>query len=373
MHVPYNYLPQEFSDTKEIFKNWKLLIDSSEFTLGPFVEKWEATFAKFVGSKFCVSTNNGTDALILSLRALNIGPGDEVITVTNSFYATVGAIVAVGATAVLIDSDERFQINVDAIERNITKKTKAIIPVHWAGASPNLKKIREIGIKYELKIIEDACMGIGGLIDKKHPGTLGDLGAFSMHPLKSLNAIGDGGMVVTDDEKLYKWMLKYRNHGMIDRDHIEFWGENYRLQPLQAVVAQVGLKKLNNIIIKRNENAYRLDKYLKVLEPFVKIPSREPDNLETFSLYMGLFQDRDNLMNFLISNNIEIKIHYPIPLHKQKAARKNCRFNSKELKNAEYQAKHLLTLPVHQFLSTTQINYTIQKIYEFYGKIIKFN
>jgi dTDP-3-amino-2,3,6-trideoxy-4-keto-D-glucose/dTDP-3-amino-3,4,6-trideoxy-alpha-D-glucose/dTDP-2,6-dideoxy-D-kanosamine transaminase len=211
-------------------------------------------------------------------------------------------------------------------------------------------------------------MGIGGLVKKKHPGTFGDLGAFSMHPLKSLNAIGDGGMVVTDDEKLYEWMLKYRNHGMIDRNHIEFWGENFRLQPLQAVVAEVGLKKLKKTIENRNKNALRLDKHLKFLVPFVKTPSRIKDNLETFSLYMGLFKDRDNLMKFLINNNIEVKIHYPIPLHKQKAAKNNCRFDKEKLKNAEYQAKHLLTLPVHQFLSKSQIDFMIDKIYEFYGK-----
>ena len=245
MHVPYNYLPQEFSDVEEIFQNWKLLVNSSEYTLGPFVEKWEKTFAKFVGAKFCVSTNNGTDALILSLKALGIGEGDEVITVSNTFYATVGAIVAVGATAVLIDSDERFQINAEIIEDYITSKTKVIIPVHWAGASNKMEKICKIAVKYNLKVIEDACMGIGGKVEKKHPGTFGELGAFSMHPLKSLNAIGDGGMVVTNDENLFRWMLKYRNHGMIDRNHIEFWGENFRLQPLQAVVAEIGLKKFD--------------------------------------------------------------------------------------------------------------------------------
>jgi len=368
MHVPYNYLPQEFADVEEIFKNWKILINSSEFTLGPFIEKWEKTFAKFVGAKYCVSTNNGTDALILSLKALGVGQGDEVITVTNTFYATVGAIVAVGATAVLVDSDDRFQINIDTIEDFITSKTKAIIPVHWAGASPNMLKIKEISVKYGLKIVEDACMGIGGMIQKQHPGTFGELGAFSMHPLKSLNALGDGGMVVTDDEKLFRWMLKYRNHGMIDRNHIEFWGENFRLQPLQAVVAQVGLKKLNNTIKKRNENAYRFDENLNLLKQFIKIPTRNKENLETFSLYMGLFKDRDNLMKFLISNNIDVKVHYPIPLHKQEAAKYNCIFNSEKLKNSEYQANHLLTLPVHQFLSTEQIDYTINKIYQFYGK-----
>lgn len=366
MHVPYNYLPQEFSNTEEIFEKWKTLVKSSEYTLGPFVEKWEKTFANYVGAKYCVSTNNGTDALILSLKSLNISTGDEVITVANTFYATVGAIVAVGATAVLIDCDDRFQINVDILEKSITSRTKAIVPVHWAGASPEMIKIIKIAKKNNLKVIEDACMGIGGVSDKKHPGTFGELGAFSMHPLKSLNAIGDGGMVVTNNKKLFDWMLKYRNHGMRDRDHIDFWGENFRLQPLQAVVADIGLKKLEGTIKKRNQNALRYDKKFKKLEKFVKIPRRINKNLETFSLYMGLFKERDKLMKFLISNDIEVKIHYPIPLHKQEAAKNNCKFDIQNLKKSDFQARHLLTLPVHQFLSIEQIDYTINKIYEFY-------
>ena len=222
--VPYNYLPQEFKNVENIFKDWSKLIKSSEFTLGPYIEKWETKFSKFVNSKYCISTNNGTDALILSLKALNIGPGDEVITVTNTFYATVGAIVAVGATAVLIDCDDRFQIDTTMIENAITSKTKAIIPVHWGGASPDIFKIKQIA-KNSLFIIEDACMGIGGYIKNKHAGIFGNIGAFSMHPLKSLNAMGDGGMVVTNDKKSFEWMKKYRNHGMANRDHVDFWCE----------------------------------------------------------------------------------------------------------------------------------------------------
>lgn len=371
MKVPYNYLPEEFKNVEKIFKNWSKLIKSSEFTLGPYIEKWEAKFSEFVNSKYCVSTNNGTDALILSLKALNIGPGDEVITVTNTFYATVGAIVAVGATAVLIDSDERFQIDVDLIENAITSKTKAIIPVHWGGASPDISKIQKIAKKNKLFIIEDACMGIGGYVKNQHTGTFGNIGAFSMHPLKSLNVMGDGGMVVTDDQKLFKWMKKYRNHGMIDRDHIEFWGENFRLQPLQAIVAELRLKELKNTIKLRNQNALMLDKYLRKLYPLVQIPERKKDNTETFALYMGLFKDRNNLKKFLLKNKIEVKIHYPLPLHKQKAALKKCRFDRNNLKNSELQSKCLLTLPVHQYLTKKHIDFTLKKIYLFYGKKFK--
>ena len=155
----------------------------------------------------------------------------------------------------MIDCDDRFQIDEKKIEEVINNKTKAIMPVHWAGASPNMKSIMEISTKYDLFVIEDACMGIGASINNKPPGSFGKVNAFSMHPLKSLNVIGDGGMIVTDDQNLYDWISKYRNHGMVDRDHIDFWGVNMRLQPLQAVVADLGLEKLKKTIELRNKNA----------------------------------------------------------------------------------------------------------------------
>jgi len=150
MKIPYNYLPMEFKDNKEIFKHWKKLIKSTDFTLGQYMIDFENKFKKFVNAKYCIATNNGTDALILSLKSLGIGRGDEVITVTNTFYATVGAIVAVGAKPVLCDSDDRFQIDVTKIEKLITRKTKAIVPVHWGGASPEMSKIVNISKKYYL-------------------------------------------------------------------------------------------------------------------------------------------------------------------------------------------------------------------------------
>ena len=367
MQVNYNYLPQEFEKVDDIFKDWKKLIKSTEFTLGSFVEKFENKFKDFVGSDFCISTNNGTDALILCLKALGIEKGDEVITVANTFYATVGAIVAVGATPVLVDSDERFQIDVRKIEEAISNKTKAVMPVHWGGASPDMKSIKRICDNKQIHIIEDACMGIGAKVQGLNPGTIGQVNAYSMHPLKSLNVMGDGGMVVTNDESLYNWMKKYRNHGMVDRDHIEFWGVNMRLQPLQAIVASHGLDRLEKTITRRNDNARILDQGLQKLKEFVEIPERPLENKETFALYMALFEKRDELKNYLISNQIEVKIHYPIPLHKQRAAMKNCIFDKNNLKNVEYQSSKLLTIPVHQFLDDSHMKYVLENIFKFYG------
>ena len=366
MRVPYNYLPKQFENSDAIFTDWIKLINSSEFTLGPVMEAFEEKFARFIGIKHCISTNNGTDALILAFKSIGLGPGDEAITVCNTFYATVGAIVACGATPVFVDSDNRFQIDASKIEAAITPKTKVIVPVHWGGASPDMDTIVAIAAKHNLKIVEDACMGIGASINGRSPGTYGQVNAYSMHPLKSLNVMGDGGMVVTNDDSLAAWMRKYRNHGMIDRNRIEFWGVNMRLQPLQAVVASHGLDDLSRVIEIRNHNSARLDKGLLALAPNVIIPARPEGYKETFALYMGLFEDRDAILAFLISNGIEAKIHYPVPLHLQQAA-DALGYKKGSFPIAEMQADKLITLPIHQFVEYEQIDFMIEKIAEFYG------
>ncbi|MBD1173038.1 DegT/DnrJ/EryC1/StrS family aminotransferase [Pelagibacterales bacterium SAG-MED03] len=367
MKVNYNYLKQEFSNPKEIINEWKKLIKSTDFTLGKYVAKFESSFSKFIGSKYCISTNNGTDALILCLKALNVKPGDEVITVVNTFYATVGAIEAVGATPVFCDCDERYQIDINDIKKKITKKTKVIMPVHWGGASPDMFEIMKIAKLNNLKVVEDACMGIGASLKGKSPGSFGHISAFSLHPLKSLNAIGDGGAVVTNDKKMYKWLLKYRNHGMIDRDTIDIWGVNKRMQPLQCVVALWGLKKLKKVIQTRNQNAAYYDKKLKKLENFITIPKRVKDFKETYALYMVLCKNRDKLKKFLEKNKIEVKIHYPKGLNNQPAFKKfNLKRNIKNFKVSDRQAKMLLTIPVHQFINKKQQDYVIDNLSKFY-------
>ncbi len=365
MIVPYNYLPFEFADTKNIFAQWKKLIKTTDFTLGKKMIEFEKKFSKYIGAKYCIATNNGTDALILSLKSLGIKKGDEVITVCNTFYATVGAIVACGATPVLVDCDSRYQINYKNIEKKITKKTIAIMPVHWGGASPEMSKIMKIAKKYSLHVVEDACMGIGAKIKNKSPGTFGIVNAFSMHPLKSLNVMGDGGMVVTNNKKIYNWMFKYRNHGMIDRDHIDFWGVNMRLQPLQAIVAMEGLKKIDRIIKQRNKNAKKLDKELKKLSPKIILPNRIKGYKETFALYMILAEKRDELLEYLHKRKIEAKVHYPIPLNKQKAS-KMYNYHQKDFIIANQQSKKLITLPIHQYLRNNQLDFMIKSIKNFY-------
>jgi len=364
--VPYNYLPKQFSNRKDIFDEWEELTHTSEFTLGPRVERFERNFASFVGAKFCVSTNNGTDALILGLKSLGIAKGDEVITPPNSFYATTGAIVACGATPVFVDVEERYQLDPSKIEAAITPRTRAILPVYWGGASPDMTEICRIAEKHNLYVVEDACMAIGGSHKGTSGGRFGDIGAYSMHPLKSLNVMGDGGMLVTDNQDLYDWMIQYRNHGMKDRDHIVRWGVNMRLQPLQAIVADIELKKIPSIIEERNGNARYLDANLAGLGTKIVIPTRNSYDVETYSLYMILCEKRDELLKHLQKKRIDAKIHYPVPLHLQEAA-KELGYGRGSFPVTEAQASTVITLPAHQFLDVSQLDYMVSSIKEFYS------
>ena len=365
MNVPYNYLPLQFSDCDEIFDEWRKLILSTEFTLGPFLENFENQFATFIGSKHVIGTNTGTDALILALKALGIGPGDEVISVPITFYATIGAIIAVGAKPVFVDIDDRYQIDVDLIPIAITSKTKAILPVHWGGAPPDMNAIMSIANDNGIKVIEDACMALGGSINTKQSGTFGHANAWSMHPLKPLNVMGDGGMVSTDDDELADWIRMYRNHGMIDRNHNSIWGVNMRLQPLQAIVASHILKTVDETVEVRNQNAQILDEGLSKLAPFVTVPPRPVGFRESYSLYMARFEKRDELLDYLTERGIEVKIHYPIPLHLQEAA-KGLGYKQGDFPVSESYCEEILTLPAHQFITTEQIKFMLDQIEKFY-------
>ena len=364
MKVPYNYLPMQFSDVDAIFADWKKLIESTEFTLGPFAERFEKEFAGFIGCKHVISTNTGTDALILALKAIGVGAGDEVISVPTTFFATTGAIVTVGARPVFVDIDDRYQIDIDNIQKAITHRTKAILPVHWGGASPDMMAIMKIAEDFGLKVVEDACMAPGGGIKGKHPGTFGHANAWSMHPLKPLNVMGDGGMVSTNDDDLAEWMRMYRNHGMVDRDHNAIWGVNMRLQPLQAIVASHILKTVPETVDIRNRSARMLDEGLNKLRDYVTVPPRPVGYRETFSLYMARFKKRDALIKYLVERKIEAKIHYPVPLHLQKAA-EFLGYKPGDFPKSEQYGEEILTLPVHQYINDEQISYMIQTIKTF--------
>jgi len=370
MRVPFNYLPQQFADVEDIVASWREMIASSEFTLGRYVEAFEDSFARFVKAKHCIAVNSGTDALILALRAVGVAHGDEVITVANTFFATVGAIVAVGAKPVFVDCDRRMQIATRQIERAINSRTRAIVPVHFAGASPDMTALVDISARHGLPLVEDACPGIGTYFAAKHAGTIGRVGAFSMHPIKTLNVMGDGGMAVTDDDGLARWMRQYRNHGMADRDHVDFWGVNMRLQPLQAIVASRALDTVPKAVRLRNRNARHLDEGLKTLPGLVAVPPRLAHNLESYVIYAAFFQDRDGLVTYLRSRGVDAKVHYPVPLHLQKAAL-SLGYKTGDFPICERQANEVMTLPCHQYLAEDQLEYMLECVREYYANVTR--
>lgn len=366
MRVKYSYLDQQFAEVEGYFVDLRKLVATGEFTLGPFVEAFEQKFAAYIGVKHAIGTNTGTGALILSLKAVGVKPGSEVITVANTFIATVGAIVAAGARPVFVDCDERYQIDVSKVEAAITQKTSAILPVHWAGCPPDMDKVLEIAGRHNIPVVEDACPAVGAKINGRYAGTFGKVNAFSMHPLKPLNVWGDGGIIVTDDDEAEKFLRLYRNHGLVDRDHVEIWGVNDRLQPFQAVVGSRVLDTVEGLVEARIRNARQLDAGLQGLESSIRPPRRPAGYREVYQLYLATATRRDELVKYLNDHEVEAKVHYPVPIHLQNAAR-DLGYKRGDFPVCEQQAEEILTLPAHQHITREQIDYTVSIIRKFYG------
>ncbi len=367
MNVQYSYLPRQFAEVDQYIEDLRQLVATGEFTLGPFVEKFERKFAAFIGVKHVIGTNTGTDALILALKAVGVRPGDEVITVPNTFIATVGAIVAVGAKPVFVDCDDRDQIDVSQIATAITCRTRAIVPVHWAGCPADIEAVMTIANDHAIPVVEDACPSVGATVNGRSVGTFGKVNAFSMHPLKPLNVWGDGGMVVTDDDEAAEFLRLYHNHGLRHRDHVQIWGVNNRLQPIQAVIATRLLDRINEETEIRIRNARRLDTGLSDLGNVLRVTRRPAGYREVYQLYQCSANRRADLLAFLIARGVEAKVHYPIPIHLQAAA-KELGYKRGSFPVCERQADAILTLPAHQFVTIDQIDYMSEVIHEFYAK-----
>jgi len=367
MRVPYNYLDRQFTtaETDAILEKLRALVKTGEFTLGPAVLEFEQRLAQRVGVKHVIGTNTGTDALILALQAFHIGPGDEVITQVNTFYATVGAIVAAGATPRFVDVDASYAMDETKIEAAITPRTKALMPVYWRGFPPNMPAIMEIAQRHHLFVIEDACPALGAAYGDRSAGSFGQAAAFSLHPLKPLNVWGDGGAVVTNDDHAGAWLRCYRNHGMTTRDEIALWGVNQRLQPVQAVIALHLLDRLDEWVDRRIQIAKKLDYGLENLAG-VTLPPRPTNRRHSFQLYMVQAERRDALLTHLTTFGVEAKVHYPIPLHLQPAA-KDLGYQKGDFPMAEAQAATIITLPAHQFLTDDEVDFTLWEIRRFYG------
>ena len=367
MEVKYSYLPEQFADFHEIFEKISRVIKTGDFTLGKEVAEFEEAFAARIGTKYAVGVNSGTDALFLSLKAAGIGPGDEVITSPNTFIATGGAIAATGARPVFVDITDEFVINPDLIEQAVTRRTRAIMPVHYAGVCCDMDRIMPIAHRHGLPVIEDSCQAIGAALNGKWAGSFGLAGGFSLHPLKNLNVWADSGIAVTDSETIRDHLILLRNHGLSSRDEVEFYGYNSRLDTVQAVVGLHLLPSLDWITQTRIKWAQRFDLALAGLGGMVSVPARRPNKRYVHHLYMFMAQDRNGLLAYLIDKGIEAKVHYPIPLHLQRCSA-HLGYKEGDFPVTESQAKSIITLPVHQHLTEEQVDYMIAMVKEYYGK-----
>ncbi|MDO8503228.1 MAG: DegT/DnrJ/EryC1/StrS family aminotransferase [bacterium] len=366
MKIPFIDLTRQYKNLElEIDKVVKDTFSRGDFILGENVEKFEKEFATFCGVKYCVGVASGTDALLLSLRALGVGPGDEVITTSFTFIATILPILYLGAKPILVDiNPDTYQIEAKEIEKVITKKTKAIIPVHLFGIPAPMNEITKIAKKYKLYVIEDACQAHGAEINKERCGSFGDLAAFSFYPTKSLGAPGDAGAIVTNNKKLADNICILRNVGRTQAYKHDLLGYNSRLDTLHAGVLLIKLKRLEEWNDKRRKLAQLYDKLLTDL-PIVLPPTPSNSLRPNCYMYTVRTPKRDKLSEFLRKNGVSCAIYYPIPTHLQKALRE-LGYTRGDFPIAERTAREVLSLPLYPELKEVEIRYICAKIREFF-------
>lgn len=362
MHVPYSCLNRQFVDALD---DIRALAHRGDFILGAAVGEFEERFAELCGVPYAVGVNSGTDALFLSLKALGVGPGDEVVTVPNTFVATVGAIVAVGATPVLVDVNDEYTMDAGKVEGAVTPRTKAILPVHLTGSPADMPAIMGVAHRHGLAVVEDAAQAVLASINGKPVGSWGEAGCFSLHPLKNLNVWGDGGVVVTRSAELCEKLKLLRNHGLATRDGAVTFGYNSRLDSLQAVVGNRVMDQVHATTEKRVANAYRYDRAFADLGKYVTVPPRRPDIRQVFSTYVVRARGRDALLAHLLEKGIEAKVHYPVPVHLQQAAA--CLgYKAGDFPVCEEHCRTIISLPVHQHLTAEEVDYVIEQVRGFY-------
>jgi len=365
--IPLLDLKRQYASIKgEIDSAIQDIVAAQYFIMGKEITKLEESIAAYCGTKYAVGVSSGTDALILALRASAIGQGDEVLTVPFTFIATAEAISTVGAIPVFVDIDKRsYTMDPAKIEEKITSKTKAIIPVHLYGQCAEVDKIMNIARKHNLLVIEDCAQALGALHKNKKAGSFGIAGCISFFPSKNLGGFGDGGMIVTSDEKLADTIKLLRVHGSGKRYLHSILGYNSRLDNLQAAVLNVKLKYFDKWVSKRIENAGLLNEAFKEIKG-LQTPKVLPDNNHTYHQYALCVDSsvRDSLMEFLVSNGIESRVYYPIPLHVQECYQ-SLGYKAEDLPASSWAASSTLVLPVFPEMEGEEIAYVVDKVKEF--------
>ena len=351
--IPFVDLKREYAEiSEEMTQAIERVVQSGWFILGEEVKKFEEEFSKYIGTKYGIGVNSGSDALFLALKALGIGKDYEVITVSHTFISTVDAIARNGAKPVFVNIDpDTYCIDVTKVEKKITNKTRAILPVHLYGHSADMEPIMEIAKKYNLSVIEDACQAHGAEYKGEKVGSIGDIGCFSFYPTKNIGAYGDGGMVVTNSEELADKLRTFRNYGQPQKYYHDFVGVNSRLDEIHAAILRIKLKHLDEWNERRRKIAKRYNKLLEDSE--IVTPIEKEHAKHVYHLYVVRCKDRNKLQQYLSMRGIQTMIHYPIPVHKQKAYLKLG--YTANLPVTERICNEILSLPMHPFLHKDEI------------------
>ena len=368
MKIDLNILDRQFELYKQEYENAALrVLRSGWYVLGPEVEAFEKEFAAYVGRKYCVGINSGLDALTLSIHALGIGAGDEVLVPANTYIATVLAITKNGATPVFIEPDEYYGIAADKLENAITKHTKSVMPVHLYGQSCDMDKIMDVADRYNLKVIEDCAQSHGAKYKGTMTGAFGNAGCFSFYPTKNLGAFGDAGAIVTDDEELYKKLKMLRNYGSEKKYHNQIEGVNSRLDEMQAALLRVKLSHIEKLNAERVVIAGRYNDEIK--NPAIQLPiMRAMENNHVYHQYVIRTKERDRFQKYLADNGIKTVIHYPIPPHLAECYG-YLGYKKGDFPIAEQYAEEVLSLPMFNGIADKEIRYLI-RVVNAYGKIM---
>jgi dTDP-4-amino-4,6-dideoxygalactose transaminase len=365
MNIPFVDLARQFRGIEsELTQTFLDVGRSGSYIMGERLESFERKVAEYCNVKHAIGVADGSSALFLILKSLGIGAGDEVITATNSFIASAWVIVATGAKPVLVDVADDFNIDPEKIEAAITPSTKAIIPVHLTGRAAKMNEINCLAERHNLKVIEDAAQAIGATYYGKRVGSLGVAAGFSLHPLQNLGVYGDGGVITTNDGDLNAKVRLLRNHGLRNRDECEVWGYNSRLDTLQAAFAEIKLTKLDawNLRCRKIAESYR-----EGLGSYVQVPVDEVWEECVYHNFVIRTQERDELMCYLKENGVDTRIHYPIPIHLQDAA-KSLGYQLGDFPNAERYALTMISLPIFPELTDEEVDYVITSIQNFFRR-----
>jgi len=366
MKIPYVNIQKQYkSEKKQLLKVIDKILYSGSWVGGSEIEKFEKKISKICKTKYCVSLNSGTDALTFALHLLGVKRGDEVITPPNSFIASTAVIVHLGAKPIFVDVKKDQSIDEKKIEEKITKKTKAIMPIHLTGRMCAMDKIMNISKKYKIPVVEDCAQSIMSKYKNKMSGAWGDVGCFSAHPLKNLNAIGDAGYLTTNNRYIYNKIINLRTHGMAEnRDNVKNFGYVSRMDNLQAGVLNFRLQSLKKIIKIRRNN---INLYLRNLNlNKIFFPQEKKEEFNTYHTFVIQVEERDKLKKYLKKNGVDTAIHYPMPIHLQTAS-KSLGYKKGSFPETEKQSKRILTLPINQYLKKSEILYICRLINNFYS------